>query len=57
MKKNDDNRKPFRLLNAIDTPADLKRLSIRELNELAQEVRQKIIETVSRTGGHLAPNL
>jgi len=57
MKKNNDNRKPFRLLNAIDTPADLKRLSIRELNELAQEVRQKIIETVSKTGGHLAPNL
>ena len=56
MKKN-NNRKPYRLLHAIDTPADLKKLSIQQLNDLAAEVRQKIIETVSKTGGHLAPNL
>jgi 1-deoxy-D-xylulose-5-phosphate synthase len=51
------NNKPFRLLETIDSPAALKRMSVRDLNELAAEVRQKIIETVSKTGGHLAPNL
>jgi 1-deoxy-D-xylulose-5-phosphate synthase len=57
MKKNNNHHKPYRLLETINTPSDLKRLSIRELNEVASEVRRKIIETVSRTGGHLAPNL
>jgi len=47
----------FRLLDRIDSPADLKRLSYQELESLAGEIRQKIIETVSRTGGHLAPSL
>jgi 1-deoxy-D-xylulose-5-phosphate synthase len=55
MKKNNHN--PYRHLSSINSPADLKKLSIRELNEVASEARQKIIETVSKTGGHLAPNL
>ncbi|MCD6296902.1 MAG: 1-deoxy-D-xylulose-5-phosphate synthase [Deltaproteobacteria bacterium] len=46
-----------KLLDRIDSPADLKGLSIHELEGLAEEIRQKIIETVSRTGGHLAPSL
>jgi len=46
-----------RLLEKIDTPSDLKRLSLEELTQLAAEVREKIIETVAKTGGHLAPNL
>jgi len=45
------------LLEKINTPADLKKLSMEELGQLAGEVREKIIETVSKTGGHLAPNL
>ncbi|OQX34511.1 MAG: 1-deoxy-D-xylulose-5-phosphate synthase, partial [Candidatus Sedimenticola endophacoides] len=45
------------LLNAIDTPADLKGLSGRQLEELARELREFLIETVSRTGGHLAAGL
>lgn len=49
--------KKHRLLEKIDTPSDLKKLSLEELAQLAAEVREKIIETVSRTGGHLAPNL
>lgn len=44
-------------LKDIDSPADLKGLSIKALEELAQEIRRTIIETVSRTGGHLAPSL
>ena len=45
------------LLEKINAPADLKKLSLEELTQLAAEVREKIIETVSKTGGHLAPNL
>ncbi len=46
-----------KLLDRIDSPADLKGLSLHELEGLAEEIRQKIIETVSKTGGHLAPSL
>ncbi len=45
------------ILERIDSPDDLKGLSIQELEALADEIRQKIIETVSKTGGHLAPSL
>jgi 1-deoxy-D-xylulose-5-phosphate synthase len=45
------------LLSKIRTPADLKRLSVDELPELAQEIRDAICDQVSRSGGHLAPNL
>jgi len=46
-----------KLLDRIDSPADLKGLSLDQLETLAQEIRQKIIDTVSKTGGHLAPSL
>jgi 1-deoxy-D-xylulose-5-phosphate synthase len=46
-----------RLLDTIDSPADLKKLSLAELQQLAGEIRKQIIETTSRTGGHLAPSL
>ncbi len=45
------------ILDRINSPADLKALSRDELRELAHEIRQTIIRTVSCTGGHLAPNL
>jgi 1-deoxy-D-xylulose-5-phosphate synthase len=45
------------LLRTIKTPADLKKLSIDELPLLAQEIRNAICHQVSKTGGHLAPNL
>jgi 1-deoxy-D-xylulose-5-phosphate synthase len=44
-------------LDTINSPADLKKLSQEELERLAAEIRQKIVETVSKTGGHLAPSL
>jgi len=44
-------------LDKINSPEDLKRLERSELPELARELRRVIIETVSRTGGHLAPSL
>jgi 1-deoxy-D-xylulose-5-phosphate synthase len=46
-----------RLLDRIDSPSDLKGLSLEDLQQLAGEIRQQIIETTSRTGGHLAPSL
>ncbi|MFH0778331.1 MAG: 1-deoxy-D-xylulose-5-phosphate synthase [Candidatus Eisenbacteria bacterium] len=46
-----------KLLDAVHGPQDLKGLSIRELTELAAEIRERIISVVSRTGGHLAPSL
>ena len=46
-----------KLLDKINSPADLKGLSVESLQQLAKELRQKIIETTSKTGGHLAPSL
>lgn len=45
------------LLSKINSPADLKNLTLQELEGLADEIRQRIIKTVSKTGGHLAPSL
>lgn len=45
------------LLETIDNPADLKKLSPEQLPLLAEEVRQFLLETVSSTGGHLGSNL
>ena len=45
------------LLNKINSPEDLRDLSLPELTELCNEIREKIIQTVSSNGGHLASNL
>ncbi|NLT30237.1 MAG: 1-deoxy-D-xylulose-5-phosphate synthase [Propionibacterium sp.] len=45
------------LLESISGPADLRGLSRPELTQLAQEIREFLITHVSRTGGHLGPNL
>ncbi|MGB9802658.1 1-deoxy-D-xylulose-5-phosphate synthase [Desulfofundulus sp.] len=45
------------LLSTINSPADLRSLDVAGLQQLAAEIRQEIIETVARNGGHLAPNL
>ncbi len=47
----------FPLLDAIDSPADLRRLAPDDLPVLADEVRRFLIESVSRTGGHFAAGL
>jgi 1-deoxy-D-xylulose-5-phosphate synthase len=46
-----------RLLDSISSPADLRRLSYQQLDELAEEIRQFIVQAVSVTGGHLGSNL
>jgi 1-deoxy-D-xylulose-5-phosphate synthase len=45
------------LLNRIDSPEQLRNLTVPQLTQLAGELREFIIQTVSRTGGHLAPSL
>ncbi|MFK7697181.1 1-deoxy-D-xylulose-5-phosphate synthase [Paenibacillus sp. HJGM_3] len=45
------------LLDQINSPTDLKKLSVAQLEPLAQEIRDFLIEKLSKTGGHLAPNL
>ena len=47
----------YELLSKIKSPKDLKKLSVSELPALCEEIRQKLILTVSENGGHLAPNL
>src|SRR5438105_10317505 len=45
------------MLADIKSPADLRGLSMAQLDELAAEIRQFLIEHISRSGGHLSPNL
>lgn len=45
------------ILPDIKSPDDVKNVSVKDLDTLAEEVRQELIETVSKTGGHLASNL
>lgn len=45
------------MIEKINTPQDIKKLNIEEKKQLAKDLRQTIIETVSKNGGHLASNL
>jgi len=46
-----------KILDQIQTPHDIKKLNHEELGQLCRELREEIISTVSKTGGHLASNL
>jgi 1-deoxy-D-xylulose-5-phosphate synthase len=46
-----------RILDLIETPQEIKQLGIPELKELSGELREEIIDTISRVGGHLASSL
>src|SRR5258706_5555064 len=46
-----------RYLEMIDGPVHVKKLSLVQLQELAEEVRQELITTLAKNGGHLGPNL
>lgn len=45
------------VLDAINSPADVKKLSVEEMKQLAEEMRQKILQKDSDVGGHVGPNL
>jgi len=46
-----------KILDSIESPHDLKKLSLKELSRLAREIRVLILDVVSKTGGHLSSNL
>lgn len=48
---------PKSILERTESPADVRDLSLPQLRELAQDIRNLIVQTVARTGGHLAPSL
>lgn len=54
---NSQNNLNFKILPKINSPDDLKSLSIRELEILAGEIREFIIDTISKVGGHLGASL
>ncbi len=47
----------YPLISAIDSPADLRKLPASELEKVAAELRQYLIDTVSQMGGHFAAGL
>ena len=47
----------YKLLSRLNLPQDLKKLSLKQKEQLCGEIRSKIIETVSENGGHLSSNL
>ena len=53
----EEGKKTAGLLESVNSPEDLKKLSVAELKVLAEEMRAYIIDTVSKTGGHLASSL
>jgi 1-deoxy-D-xylulose-5-phosphate synthase len=48
---------PMKLLDSINSPADLRKLSTAQLNQVAAEIREVMLDMVSRHGGHLAASL
>src|SRR5512134_1726930 len=51
------NRSMTRLLDGVEYPRDIRRFSLEELPQLAQEIRDEVISVVSEVGGHLASTL
>src|SRR6266704_4187518 len=44
-------------LERVDSPAQIKKLTVEQLQRLAQEIRQELITVLAKNGGHLGPNL
>ena len=51
------NTRPMKLLQQINSPEDLRRLSVEQTQEVADEIRAYILETMSRVGGHTGASL
>ena len=49
--------KSYPILDKVDLPSDLRNLDIKELESLASDIREYILDTISKTGGHLAAGL
>ena len=46
-----------RYLDMVDQPAHVKKLTLEQLTNLAEEIRQELITKLAKNGGHLGPNL
>jgi len=46
-----------RYLDMVDDPSHIKKLTLPQLQQLAEEIRQELITVLSKNGGHLGPNL
>src|SRR5438105_9672851 len=46
-----------RYLDMVDNPTHVKKLTVEQLQQLAEEIRQELITVLSKNGGHLGPNL
>ena len=57
MANQNDSQTEHSLLDSIDSPADLKGLSDEDLQKVAQEVRELVIDTIGEIGGHFGANL
>lgn len=57
VQENKEAQNTYPLLNRIQSPDDLKRLSAQDMEPLAEEIRRFLIERVTENGGHLASNL
>ena len=53
----EDTEFTYKLLNTIDLPADLRKLSVEQLPQVCSEIRQRIIEVLAKHPGHLASSL
>ncbi len=56
-KVNDNNLNAYDILKTIKNPSQIRDLNMAELEQLATEVRTRIVEVVAKNGGHLAPSL
>ena len=46
-----------RYLDMVDTPTHVQKLTLPQMTQLAEEIRQELITGLARSGGHLGPNL
>jgi 1-deoxy-D-xylulose-5-phosphate synthase len=47
----------YKFLDKVNSPKDIKKFKVKELNGLSNDIRSFLIDSISKTGGHLAPNL
>ena len=51
------SNKNYPMLDQVDLPSDLRDLDVKQLENLASDIREYILDTISKTGGHLAAGL
>jgi 1-deoxy-D-xylulose-5-phosphate synthase len=52
-----ENTPKYKYLDSVNTPTDLRKLNLTELKELVEEIREYLVDTISKIGGHLGASL